>query len=136
MRYRITQHARARYVERIKPLLTTEQAEAELSRLLDMAGEPSPELPKWAPLHLHDADAWLEIAPGILCPLTREKKGYVVCSVLARAGCPPEVREARAAERRRRKAKRRFEKRAERQIREGRRPAEPHTPIFQKRGPK
>jgi len=131
--YAITEHATERYVQRIKPALTEDQAQTELRRLLDMAGEPSECEPAWAkPYFVQEADAWVEIAPGIGCPISIEKRCYRVLTVITIASCPPAAREARAAARRARKAQRKFEKRAERQIREGRRPAEVHNPIFAK----
>lgn len=107
----VSRHAVERYVERVKPCLTFDQARIELEALAQMDAELSPAPPGWKNGGVEYPDtAYSEPCPGIALAL---RDGLVV-TVLTRAENSVEVRESKRAERRRRKRAKRLRKHAER----------------------
>ena len=100
MRIGLTSHCVERYVARVKNHLTLPQAEAELRRLVAMAGEPQADHPwpirDWERTP-EDADAWLVICEGIALPLMKRPGGFTATSCLTRAGLAEGARAYRNA---------------------------------------
>lgn len=93
-------HAIERYVERVRPTLTFDQAKAELARLLPNA-ERRHEMPPWADSsRLADASRWLMLGDDIALPMN---PSGVVKTCLVRGSGPADCaqRAAERAERRR-----------------------------------
>jgi hypothetical protein len=104
----VTDHAIARYRERVKPGLSFEQAERELLHVLGFALVVEV-TPAWAQGHGHDRlVGWAVLGDGIAFPLVRQPDGQVVAATcVTRGGCAEDEVERR----RRGKAMRRHDRR-------------------------
>jgi len=102
----ITRHAAERYIERVKPGLTIDQATREL-RALVLIDEPHPEPPDWKADEIREeGELFMEPCDGIAFAV----RGRSLMTVLTRAGT-----DSKTAERRRqRKARNRAKKQSRR----------------------
>lgn len=106
MRIDISDHAVARYVDRVKPHFDRDIAKQELARLLGF-GEFTHECP-WH-LNVDGCDSYMVLSDGIALGLKRHHaQKWVAVTCLIRGEMAPEFRASRNHE----KAKRRRDKRA------------------------
>lgn len=102
IRFHISAHAAERFVERVRPTLTTDQATSELLRLLVAFGEPV----AWEQRPGVSGDHCYEVAPGIWVPCFIDRRGRTVATtVITEDWLPEEIRRRRNAKRARRVAK-------------------------------
>lgn len=106
MTVQITRHALERYLQRVKPALDPEVAEAEMEALLAAAGEPTKAPPDWCepdPAYSTVNATYLEVSDGIAFAF----RGRYVATVLVRGAMSTERRKsinrAKARERSRRR---------------------------------
>ena len=109
MNVALTDHAIARYCERVKPALDPQQAEGELLALMEQGRVISE--PAWR-VDFPSTDCYLELCDGIVLALSRERKGYIATTTLTRGGSSSSRRE----DRNKRKADRRRARRTKRQM--------------------
>jgi hypothetical protein len=106
-RVTLSKHAIERYVERVKPALSFEQATVELHRLLEVCpivDEP----PVWVIWQGEPPVGWALVSDGICVPLSRHHSGqWMAITLTVRAACSPTHRETRKKHRQRRRALRR-----------------------------
>lgn len=81
----VTDHAITRYIERVKPLLTFEQAEKELHELAKLAKKI--DIPEGH--GLLDEGPYLVLSDGIYAPYHNRGNKLRILSVLVRAGKSP-----------------------------------------------
>ena len=110
MTLHVSDHAVERFNERVRPTLDRPAAKRELLRLVSLA-ERSTVPPDWHLKEEHDAD-YLHLSDGIACTV----KGRSVTTVLIRGSHS----DLHRAERKRRKAKKRAEKRWQNGLNRGR----------------
>lgn len=103
-RIRFTQHALDRFVERVRPAISTRRAALrEMRRLAVLSGHVTDAPPVWLP-HSRPADAWLLVGDDIALPLHVCRGRLVATSTLVRGCLTAGEREHRnrvAAQRRR-----------------------------------
>lgn len=101
----VTNHAVKRYQERYKSHLGSEQARKELEALTVLVTEPLAGRPEW----LGDgraADQWIELAPDVVGAVTNS----TVITIFARSGISKEHRERKRAEKKKRQADRKHQR--------------------------
>lgn len=114
----MSQHAATRYMERVKPALDFKAAKAELERLVWMCGEMVAAL-DWLPDDDYGQNVgFLEVAPGIACPVVRDDDGGLVAATCCTYASLSE------ASRRARNAWKREERKQRRRKKGGPRPVE------------
>lgn len=119
----ISAHALGRYIERVRPSLTHDQAQDDLARLIATHGQVDPEPPCW--LRADPDRAYLTLGPDICLPLEPTPRGRWIAVTTAAHGSISEE------ERRRRNeiaGRRRF-KRTHRPDDEGPRPLPPEPTV-------
>lgn len=103
----VTDHAIARYEERVRPGLPFRAAEAELLTVLRFA-EFTDVTPEWARGHGHEGVVgWLLLGDGIAFPLVRNN-GLVAVTCLVAGGASEDVLAARRLKRATRRRARRY----------------------------
>lgn len=110
----MSDHAVARYQERVRPGLSLPEAEAELMRVLPF-GEVTLVKPSFVFVAEPDTVGWLVVGDGIAFPLAQAGSHLVAVTCLTRAGASDEV----LAVRRRRKQLRRNARRHNADTRRG-----------------
>lgn len=123
MRVSLTDHATAQYVLRVKPGLDEDTARRELLALINVAGDPVPELP-WKPVDTFHGSCFLEISDGIALVLQPKGKHYAATTVITRAADTPLVEKRKAERKRKRASARRSRARALERHQRNRRRAE------------
>lgn len=109
VRIGLTDHAIQRYVERVKPQMLRRHAQAELERLVEMAGEPGP-VPDW--MRPKVPCQALVLSDGIALVIVSEDGRLTAATCMVRGTLSPEVRAAQKAAKRRRRAQRRAKQHA------------------------
>lgn len=100
MRIVISDHACARYAERVRPGIATKQARKEVEALVAMArGETQDDAPWSTDFH---ADAYLILSDGVCLALTPERGVLVAVTTLTRAEVSPAQRAEKNKRRRQR----------------------------------
>lgn len=104
----VSQHAATRYMERVKPALDFAAARTELERLVEMCPALVPEV-DWLPGDDYGINVgYLEVAPGIACPVLRAEGGTLIATTCCTYGSLSEAsrREANVAKREQRRRRR------------------------------
>lgn len=109
----VTNHAARRYADRVKPMLSVDEAKREILRLAE-----GQEVTDYLDYHVEPENGWdrdpgyIELAPGIALAGHRENRGFVGVTVLIRGGhnSSPEAIAQRRAYKRYRKRKRQAQK--------------------------
>lgn len=82
----MSQHAATRYQERVKPALDFVAAKAELERLIGMCDEMVPELDWWPADDYGQNVGYLEVAPGVACPVVQDERGRLIAATCCAYG--------------------------------------------------
>lgn len=97
----LTNHAVARYQERVRPGLDLAAAKRELTRLLAEHGQES-ERPDWMADRADQPDLWVTIGPDVWLPCLVKQHGRIVAvSVVCNGNISEATRRKRNAERKR-----------------------------------
>ena len=117
----LTQHAVARYRERVRPALDADQVRRELLALLELAGDPGPP-PEWVHAAADPCHAYLELADGVALGLKANgRTRWDAVTVFVRGGEAESYRRHRARKRKQEKQRQRLRREAEKRSREGHR---------------
>ncbi len=103
----ITDHAVARYREKVKPALSPDACRAELGALIEQADKPVSEPPWPWP---GQAAAYLPIAPGVALALEPDGNKLVAVTCIARGTLPDKHRRDETKRKRQRRADKRARK--------------------------
>ena len=103
MKLVVSEHAADRYVERVKPHLTRDEAIAEIERLAQLGGYAD-EVPEWVNGET-EADLWFIPCDGIAIPCQRGATTLFASTTLTRSSYGEEMRAHKNLMRRKRRAR-------------------------------